>query len=482
MFDLDLSTLFITLLVMALGFFCLWKLCSSKKKHVSEKEITLFGKTFKKSLSHDELINELFVIVGEHENKIKTQEDKIKKQEDKIKTQEDKINSEGVGNIIQKINIDMLMRKNDMLLNSYQVLYFRKIANILLDIILTKHKNSFVKTEKIFIDTDRPEYLRRKFAIILAKEKINEIKKNDINLFLDFLMYVKESASANIHLAEKYDVQIEILKTIFDPKKIEKVDDEDYEENEANSENNIVNKIVDSDVVNKKKENGNGSSNSGNDDSTKEDKNVNENINSNIKEPIIQKKNEENLNEKNDTNNNQIIFEVIEKSQKAELLQKIDNLFSRLTEKNNGQIDCDRIIGIIKEINQINLEEHIKNKNDFNEKEIAKMELLIALKNTFNSNKNDLKEVEKINVEFMFNKWKNSFGRSYRNEEDYKNLVIFKGNLTYEDIKRIATKLLENINDKIKLFGEDPGNFPGYINKELKQSEFGLYNIGLQND
>ena len=476
MFDLDLSTLFITLLVMALGFFCLWKLCSSKKKHVSEKEITLFGKTFKKSLSHDELINKLFAIVGEHENKIKTQEDKIKKQEDKIKTQEDKINSEGVGNIIQKINIDMLMRKNDMLLNSYQVLYFRKIANILLDIILTKHKNSFVKTEKIFIDTDRPEYLRRKFAIILAKEKINEIKKNDINLFLDFLMYVKESASANIHLAEKYDVQIEILKTIFDPKKIEKVDDEDYyvepknllniffgiennkEENEANSENNIVNKIVDSDVVNKKKENGNGSSNSGNDE------------------------NEENLNEKNDTNNNQIIFEVIEKSQKAELLQKIDNLFSRLTEKNNGQIDCDRIIGIIKEINQINLEEHIKNKNDFNEKEIAKMELLIALKNTFNSNKNDLKEVEKINVEFMFNKWKNSFGRSYRNEEDYKNLVIFKGNLTYEDIKRIATKLLENINDKIKLFGEDPGNFPGYINKELKQSEFGLYNIGLQND
>ena len=122
MFDLDLSTLFITLLVMALGFFCLWKLCSSKKKHVSEKEITLFGKTFKKSLSHDELINKLFVIVGEHENK-------IKKQEDKIKTQEDKINSEGVGNIIQKINIDMLMRKNDMLLNSYQVLYFRKIAN-----------------------------------------------------------------------------------------------------------------------------------------------------------------------------------------------------------------------------------------------------------------------------------------------------------------------------------------------------------------
>ena len=466
MFALDLSTLFITLSVMV-G--CCWicKLCCSKKKRGLEKGTTLFGKTFNKVLTDKEVIKELITKVGELENKINSQG----VENTKVEELENKINSQGVENIIQKLDINMLKRKYDMLFNSYQILYFRKIANILLYIILKKNENSFVKTEKIFIDTDRPSYLQRSFAIILAIKEINNIKKNDINLFLDFLMYVKESASSNIHLAEKYDAQIEILYTIFDPKKIEKVNDEDYyvepkyllniffgiennkEENKTNSENNIVNKIVDSDVVNMKKENGNGSSNSGNDESTKEDKNVNENINSNIKEPIIQKKNEENLNEKNDTNNNQIIFEVIEKSQKAELLQKIDNLFR-----------------------------HIKNKNDFNEKEIAKMELLIALKNTFNSNKNDLKEVEKINVEFMFNKWKNSFGRSYRNEEDYKNLVIFKGNLTYEDIKRIATKLLENINDKIKLFGEDPGNFPGYINKELKQSEFGLYNIGLQND
>ena len=130
--------------------------------------------------------------------------------------------------------------------------------------------------------------------------------------------------------------------------KIEQYDNNDIKEIKNATESTEIKANIEM-----KKENGNGSSNSGNDESTKEDKNVNENINSNIKEPIIQKKNEENLNEKNDTNNNQIIFEVIEKSQKAELLQKIDNLFSRLTEKNNGQIDCDRIIGIIKEINQI---------------------------------------------------------------------------------------------------------------------------------
>ena len=277
MFALDLSTLFITLSVMV-G--CCWicKLCCSKKKRGLEKGTTLFGKTFNKVLTDKEVIKELITKVGELENKI---------------------NSQGVENIIQKLDINMLKRKYDMLFNSYQILYFRKIANILLYIILKKNENSFVKTEKIFIDTDRPSYLQRSFAIILAIKEINNIKKNDINLFLDFLMYVKESESSNIHLAEKYDAQIEILYTIFDPKKIEKVNDEDYyvepknllniffgiennkEENKTNSENNIVNKIVDSDVVNKKKENGNGSSNSGNDESTKEDKNDNENINSN---------------------------------------------------------------------------------------------------------------------------------------------------------------------------------------------------------
>ena len=82
----------------------------------------------------------------------------------------------------------------------------------------------------------------------------------------------------------------------------------------------------------------------------------------------------------------------------------------------------------------------------------------------------------------MFKKWKNSFGTSYRKEADYKNLVIFKNNLTYENIQEIAKNFLENINDKIKLSGEDPGNFPGYISKELKKNEFGRYNTELQND
>ena len=282
MFALDLSTLFFTLLLIAIGYF-IYRLYNSKKKQGSGKEIdrnlsesklnkylnffkvkdkylnkgnAITDKKSNTDLNDKDLIIELMKKIEEHDGKIKKQEDKIKKQDDKIKNQEDKIkmqddkiknqedkikmqddknknqedkiNSQIVESIIQKININMLIRKYDLLLNSYQVLYFRKIANILLDIILKKYNNFFVKTEKIFIDSKRPKDLQRKFAVILASQKINEIKKNDINLFLDFLMFVKESTSAIIHLAEKYDIQIEILFSIFDPKKIEKVDNGNY--------------------------------------------------------------------------------------------------------------------------------------------------------------------------------------------------------------------------------------------------------------
>jgi len=124
MFALDLSTLFITLSVMV-G--CCWicKLCCSKKKRGLEKGTTLFGKTFNKVLTDKEVIKELITKVGELENKINSQG----VENTKVEELENKINSQGVENIIQKLDINMLKRKYDMLFNSYQILYFRKIAN-----------------------------------------------------------------------------------------------------------------------------------------------------------------------------------------------------------------------------------------------------------------------------------------------------------------------------------------------------------------
>ena len=52
-------------------------------------------------------------------------------------------------NLKQEIYI---LKKNYLFLNSYKLLYFRKISNIILENILTKHSTFFYKIENIFID------------------------------------------------------------------------------------------------------------------------------------------------------------------------------------------------------------------------------------------------------------------------------------------------------------------------------------------
>ena len=116
---------------------------------------------------------------------------------------------------INKEIINNLDRKNNMLLNSYKILYFRKISNIILDIILKNYNSSLYKTEKIFIDETKPKYKQNYFPIIIAKENIKNIEINKINLLLDYLMFVKDFTSSFIHLVEKCDIQIEILFDLF---------------------------------------------------------------------------------------------------------------------------------------------------------------------------------------------------------------------------------------------------------------------------
>ena len=111
--------------------------------------------------------------------------------------------------------------------NSYKILYFRKISNIILDLILRKYNLCLYKTEKIFIDESKPKYKQIYFPIIIAKEKIKNIEMNTINLLIDFLMFVKDLTSSVIHLVEKFEIQIEILFEIFDKDKI-KIEQNDY--------------------------------------------------------------------------------------------------------------------------------------------------------------------------------------------------------------------------------------------------------------
>ena len=161
-------------------------------------------------------------------------------------------------NIIRDIKIQKTYEKYERLLNSYKILYFRKIANIILDALIKNHKEFLYKTRDIFCDSNKPLIKRNMFGLIISKEKINEVNMNSINLLIDFLMYVKDIAPSIIHLAEKFPVQIEILFNIFGKEKIKKEGEnyiinslelintlfsEQKQSSEADEINNIENKV-----------------------------------------------------------------------------------------------------------------------------------------------------------------------------------------------------------------------------------------------
>ena len=86
---------------------------------------------------------------------------------------------------------DTKFKKNNLSLNSYKIIYLRKIENIIFDIILKTYELYLYKIDYIFIDEIKPKCKKNFFPIIIFKEKIKKIKMNIINLLIDYLIFVK---------------------------------------------------------------------------------------------------------------------------------------------------------------------------------------------------------------------------------------------------------------------------------------------------
>ena len=123
------------------------------------------------------------------------------------------MNSEEKSN---NMKLDISNKKYNYLVNCFKILIYRKIANSILDELITKNKNKLYKTENIFIDKSKPMPLQKPFPIIVARESINTITINNINLVIDFLMFIKDKCSDIIHISDKeivfiLDLMVEIL-------------------------------------------------------------------------------------------------------------------------------------------------------------------------------------------------------------------------------------------------------------------------------
>jgi len=119
-------------------------------------------------------------------------------------------------NLIKTIN-NMNFKLNNIL-NAFKVLYIRKIANLILDGLVNKYKDSLGVTSKKFYNQ------RLKFNLIIAVKEIEKIDIYQINLIFDFLMHIKEKCSSIIHLNEKNIVQKEIFNLYIKDMRGEKED------------------------------------------------------------------------------------------------------------------------------------------------------------------------------------------------------------------------------------------------------------------
>ena len=167
----------------------------------------------------------LYIFVQSRKNLKKKNEEDLQrdKQIEELKKQ---INNFAISNYLEKAlnknvitfsekKMAVLEEQYHKIMNSYKILYFRKMSNLILNYLFESYGKMFVKTRPIFYNNEKPDYKKNKFPIIFVDksiDKILEVDKYLINLIIDYLMYMKDFTSAIIHLSDiKYNLQIEIL-------------------------------------------------------------------------------------------------------------------------------------------------------------------------------------------------------------------------------------------------------------------------------
>ena len=133
--------------------------------------------------------------------------------------------------IYSKKKIALLENQYSRIINSYKLLYFRKMSNLILEYLFKTYNEYFSKTDAYFIDMTKPIDKQRPFAIIGIGNNydgILSVKKYLINFTIDYLMYVKDITSSIINISKNnYKIQIEILSQYIG-KEIEQIKDKYY--------------------------------------------------------------------------------------------------------------------------------------------------------------------------------------------------------------------------------------------------------------
>ena len=110
--------------------------------------------------------------------------------DNQIKELKKQINDLGISSYLQKaLNKNMknfsekkmafLEKQYHKIMNSYKILYYREISNLILERLFKIHGSNFSKTKAIFKNYEKPEYKQKKFPIICVGKSFDKILNVD---------------------------------------------------------------------------------------------------------------------------------------------------------------------------------------------------------------------------------------------------------------------------------------------------------------
>ena len=366
-------------------------------------------------------------------------------------------------NIKNEINIQehkILNGKINSLVNTFKVLYFRKLCDLVLDRIINKYNNKLAKSEKIF------GHEKNKFCIIFAQSDIENISKVKINLLIDFLRYIKYLASKIIHFRKLNGIIIEkeVFYELLDIYK-------GSASGESLKEKKGIIKITDI---------GNILFNLNNDDEKKDERKIKK-IEKDIDKFIeVQEKKEEEEGEEeegkeeDDDENDDNVEEDSEKEKEDDEKEEEEKIYEKVPKKEKEEEDADE-----------KRDEDGEEDENSDDLILEKLKIIMSEKNFTNKIKisNLLKKLKEkylnaneksgndINIQYFYKEWNKSFKIfKYKNSENYKNLMslvsINKKMITIEEMKIILNKLLKN--EIFNFFEKDPEYCDDSIKKIIK--------------
>ena len=319
-----------------------------------------------------------------------------------------------------KSRMDAINKNMRLILNSYKLLYIRKLANIILEQIYIKYSDDLGRG-KIQVGKNKHNI----FALLPTSQQKYRRDYYQINLTIDFLRFIWDKCSSIIHLQEKdFPLQIELFHEYL---KVSGSSSENIDLKEGIAIDKLINLIFNDKDSQKSKRSQNQRKN---------------NLLANAIKKLLKNKKKPNTTNKNANE---------------------DNFIIQLTDSDDSdEIDIQYDEKEIKNVVKNNLEE-------FNVgKQIKKLIKLIV-------NNNDLKnlienEEEEINCKYLYNKWKETFKReNYKKKKEYQEYFKEEKITTLEEMGRFVCKILKE--KKLKIFITDPKGVDKNIKKKLPAND-----------